>query len=46
MSLNEYLERLHKGINTIEKYGFTESVQIKEEIRPHKQGGFPGTLGD
>jgi len=26
-----------RGIEKIEKYGYTESIDIKEEIRPNKQ---------
>jgi len=37
MQLNEYLERFRKGLETLESYGYTESVVIKEEIRPNKQ---------
>jgi len=37
MPLHEYLERFRKGMETLENNGYTESVEIKEEIRPNKQ---------
>ena len=37
MSLHEYIRRLREGIHLLDKYGYTESIQIKEEIRPNKQ---------
>jgi len=37
MPLHEYLERFRKGMEMLENYGYTESVEIKEEIRPNKQ---------
>ncbi len=37
MSLRDYLERFRRGIETLENYGYTESIEIKEEIRPNKQ---------
>ena len=37
MPLHEYLERFRKGMETLENNGYTESVEIIEEIRPNKQ---------
>ena len=37
MSLHNYLESFRQAIEKIENYGYTESVEIKEEIRPNKQ---------
>ena len=37
MQLHEYLERFRKGMETLENSGYTESVEINEEIRPNKQ---------
>jgi hypothetical protein len=37
MLLNEYLNRFRKGIQKIENYGYTDSVDIREEIRANKQ---------
>jgi Family of unknown function (DUF6516) len=40
MQLHEYIERFRKGMETLENYGYTESIEIKEEIRPNKQAVF------
>jgi hypothetical protein len=37
MSLRDYLDSFHRTIGKIEDYGFAESIDIKEEIRPSKQ---------
>ena len=37
MLLHEYLERFRKGMETLENFGYTDSVEIREEIRPNKQ---------
>jgi hypothetical protein len=37
MSLRDYLDSLHQAIGKIDDYGFAESIDIKEEIRPAKQ---------
>ena len=37
MSLHDYLEKFRQAIEKIEIYGYTESVEIKEELRPNKQ---------
>jgi len=37
MELHDYIKRFHKGIERVENYGYTESVEIREEIRPQKQ---------
>jgi len=37
MSLHDYLESFRQAIEKIEEYGCTESVQVREEIRPNKQ---------
>ena len=37
MSLHNYLELFRQAIENIENYGYTESVEIKEELRPNKQ---------
>jgi hypothetical protein len=37
VSLHNYLELFRQAIEKIEDYGYTESVEIKEELRPNKQ---------
>ena len=37
MSLRNYLELFRQAIEKLENYGYTESIEIKEEIRPNKQ---------
>jgi hypothetical protein len=37
MSLHNYLEFFRQAIEKIENCGYTESVEIKEELRPNKQ---------
>jgi hypothetical protein len=37
MSLHSYLEFFRQTLEKIENYGYTESVEIKEELRPTKQ---------
>jgi len=37
MSLHDYLDSFHRAIGKIDDYGFAESIDIKEEIRPAKQ---------
>jgi hypothetical protein len=37
MLLRDYLELFRQSIEKIENYGYTESIEIKEEIRPNKQ---------
>jgi len=37
MELRDYIKRFRHGIERVENYGYTESVEIREEIRPHKQ---------
>lgn len=37
MSLRNYLRLFRQAIEKLGNYGYTESVQIKEEIRPNKQ---------
>ena len=37
MSLRNYLELFRQALEKIENYGYTESIDIKEEIRPNKQ---------
>ena len=37
MLLRNYLELFWKGLEKLENYGYTESIEIKEEIRPNKQ---------
>ncbi len=39
MSLRDYLASFHQAIAKIDDYGFAESIDIKEEIRPAKQAG-------
>jgi hypothetical protein len=36
MLLRNYLEQLRRGLEKLEEYGFTESLEIKEEIRANK----------
>lgn len=38
MSLRSYLNKFRLGIEKLEDYGFSESLEIKEEIRADKQG--------
>ena len=37
MSLHDYLENFRQAIEKIEVYGYTDSVEIKEELRPNRQ---------
>jgi hypothetical protein len=37
MSLRDYLDSFLKAIGKIEDYGFAETIDIREEIRPAKQ---------
>jgi hypothetical protein len=37
MLLRNYFNSLHKEIEKLENYGFTESIEVKEEIRAIKQ---------
>ena len=37
MSLRDFLEFFHRSIGRIDDFGFAESMDIKEEIRPAKQ---------
>jgi len=37
MLLRNYFELFRKAIEKLENYGYTESIEIKEEIRPNKQ---------
>jgi len=37
MSLRDYLDSFHRAIGKIYDYGFAESIDINEEIRPAKQ---------
>ena len=37
MLLRNYLQSFRRGIEKLENYGYTESVDIKEEVRPNKQ---------
>ena len=37
MLLSNYLLLFRQGIEKLENFGYTESIQIKEEIRPNKQ---------
>jgi hypothetical protein len=37
MSLHNYLESFRQAIEKIEDYGYTESIEIREELRPNKQ---------
>ena len=37
MLLRNYLRLFRRGIEKLENYGYTESIDIKEEIRPNKQ---------
>ncbi len=38
MLLRNYLELFRRSVGKLENYGYTESIEIKEEIRPNKQG--------
>ena len=37
MSLRDYLDSFHSTVSKIEDFGFSESIDIKVEIRPSKQ---------
>ena len=37
MSLNKYLKLFRQAVGKLESYGYAESVEIREEIRPNKQ---------
>jgi hypothetical protein len=37
MSLHDYLELFQRAIENVEDYGYAESIEINEEIRPNKQ---------
>ena len=37
MLLSNYLQLFRQGIEKLENFGYTESIEIKEEIRPNKQ---------
>lgn len=37
MFLRDFLDSFHRAIGRIDDYGFAESIDIKEEIRPLKQ---------
>ena len=37
MSLHDYLVSFHRAISKVEDFGFSESIDIKVEIRPSKQ---------
>jgi hypothetical protein len=37
MLLNEYLALFRKALEKIEQYGFSDSIEIREEIRANKQ---------
>lgn len=44
MSLRNYLATFHEGIQKLEDYGYTESTEIREEIRPNKQAVIKGKI--
>ena len=37
MLLRNYLKLFRQALEKLENYGYTESIEIKEEIRPNKQ---------
>jgi len=37
MSLDEYLNTFRKAIDKFEKYGYADTVEIREEVRTNKQ---------
>ena len=37
MLLCNYLQSFRRGLEKLEKYGYTESIDIREEIRSNKQ---------
>ena len=37
MMLRDYLDLFRKSIEKLENYGYSESIEIEEEIRPDKQ---------
>jgi len=37
MSLRDYLDSFHRAVSKIEDFGFSETIDIKMEIRPSKQ---------
>jgi hypothetical protein len=44
MSLLNYLATFHEGIQKLEDYGYAESTEIREEIRPNKQAVIKGKI--
>ena len=44
MSLRNYLASFHENIQKLEDYGYTESIAIREEIRPNKQAIINGKI--
>ena len=44
MLLRNYLQLFRRGIEKLENYGYTESVAIKEEVRPNKQAIIKATI--
>jgi hypothetical protein len=38
MLLNEYLSLFRKALGKIEDYGFSDSIEVREEIRANKVG--------
>ena len=44
MSLLNYLATFHEGIQKLEDYGYTESTEIREEVRPNKQAVIKGKI--
>jgi len=44
MSLHDCLELFRQAIEKVEGYGYAESIEINEEIRPNKQYLNQGSL--
>ena len=37
MSLHNYLKSLQRALERLKDYGYTETIEFKEEMRPRKQ---------
>jgi hypothetical protein len=46
MSLHDYLGLLRQAIEKAEDYGYAESIEINEEIRPNKQAVIESEIDD
>jgi hypothetical protein len=44
MSLIEYLKSFREALGRAEAFGYTESVEAKEEVRPNRQGALKARI--